>query len=577
MAGWTYYASGSNEGGQMVGFASVGQPFGVAVDVVGSESRMGALEHVAGNFPEARIFVDNGAFSDFQKGREASDEAWRERLSRMVELAHLYGGRMLAIAPDKIGDQRETLRRLAAYREYLQTMEGLGATVAIPVQEGALPRALFATEAISAAGLRRPALSVPMKAAPATLDEILAIVRAQPAVDRVHLLGLGPERSRELQHQLELAAPHVSWSLDSNLWRSKIGQPGSGRPGAIHRAVGLEREEIAARALSEVFDGEFVFDPTELMPDPGAWIPYVVAARARLIAARERGTGGRVQPSLQAWPDYVRAYQRAEASGRTGDRRRFEALRSYYLRAQQTVADDLGLSPGEARSFFRDPTAFLHELERGPEPRERWEWDYRFFSTGGVSPYERLYQELVGMGVAQRRKALAIVRAWRMGLAPRPIQVSLIDLDAGLAATGDMLHEDVVAAEVERWGNPAMSPRKASSAVRRSLSPDLLKPEYRRCHEAAACHRTAGHCYAASEAFYHLVGGKRAGYKPMQVQHEGVSHWFVVGPRGAVWDLTAEQFDEEPPYDEAEARGFLTKGPSRRARQLMRRAKREVA
>jgi hypothetical protein len=78
----------------------------------------------------------------------------------------------------------------------------------------------------------------------------------------------------------------------------------------------------------------------------------------------------------------------------------------------------------------------------------------------------------------------------------------------------------------------------------------------------------------ASEAFYHLVGGKAAGYKPMTVKHEGTTHWYLLGPDGVV-DLTAEQFDTPVPYDQGRGRGFLTRKPSKRAQILMERAEEE--
>lgn len=98
--------------------------------------------------------------------------------------------------------------------------------------------------------------------------------------------------------------------------------------------------------------------------------------------------------------------------------------------------------------------------------------------------------------------------------------------------------------------------------IRRHLTPDLLKPEYR-----GASHPYAGHCYVASEAYWHLTGKR---YKPMVIRHEGGTHWFLRdGDR--VIDLTAEQFSTPIPYDAARGCGFLTREPSKRARELMRR------
>ncbi len=78
-----------------------------------------------------------------------------------------------------------------------------------------------------------------------------------------------------------------------------------------------------------------------------------------------------------------------------------------------------------------------------------------------------------------------------------------------------------------------------------------------------------GNCYVASEALYHLLGGKAAGWTPQQMQHEGDSHWFLKHSDGMIIDPTVMQFDKTPDYSRASGRGFMTKIPSKRARKLM--------
>lgn len=83
--------------------------------------------------------------------------------------------------------------------------------------------------------------------------------------------------------------------------------------------------------------------------------------------------------------------------------------------------------------------------------------------------------------------------------------------------------------------------------------------------------QTRGNCYVASEALYHLLGGKEAGWKPMMVKHEGDTHWFLKHTSGLIIDPTVSQFKESPPYEEARGCGFLTKQPSKRAQNLMQK------
>lgn len=101
--------------------------------------------------------------------------------------------------------------------------------------------------------------------------------------------------------------------------------------------------------------------------------------------------------------------------------------------------------------------------------------------------------------------------------------------------------------------------------IQEALSPDLLKPEYR-----GADHPLAGHCYVASEALFHL--SKKQLY-PCFIRHEGTPHWFLKDERGRVYDPTAAQFKTPVPYEQGVRKGFLTKKPSARTREIIRRIK----
>lgn len=105
---------------------------------------------------------------------------------------------------------------------------------------------------------------------------------------------------------------------------------------------------------------------------------------------------------------------------------------------------------------------------------------------------------------------------------------------------------------------------KLEDRIVKALTPDLLKPQYK------GNHPLAGHCYVASEAYYHLRGGKAAGLHVVNMKHEGVSHWWVVD-NGRIVDITAEQFSTPVSYENGRRSGFLTKNPSKRAQIVMNR------
>lgn len=92
-----------------------------------------------------------------------------------------------------------------------------------------------------------------------------------------------------------------------------------------------------------------------------------------------------------------------------------------------------------------------------------------------------------------------------------------------------------------------------------------------------------GNCYVAAEALFHCFA-KAAGYQAYRMPWMGDMHWFLGKKTDAargwftfhVIDPSVRQWrkaDRPTPVDYIQARctGFLTKRPSKRARELMRR------
>lgn len=110
-------------------------------------------------------------------------------------------------------------------------------------------------------------------------------------------------------------------------------------------------------------------------------------------------------------------------------------------------------------------------------------------------------------------------------------------------------------------------------AVINSLTPDLLKPKYRR--KAAGKHKTFGHCYAASEAVWHMLGGKESGYTPCVLRlGPRDTHWYLRNKRTLRHlDPTARQFARPVRHKDGKCKGFLTRRPSKRAQIIINRAR----
>lgn len=112
--------------------------------------------------------------------------------------------------------------------------------------------------------------------------------------------------------------------------------------------------------------------------------------------------------------------------------------------------------------------------------------------------------------------------------------------------------------------------KRVLKAVRASLTLDLLVREYKQWGKEG---KSNGHCYVASEAVYHLMGGKEAGFKGVTLNFQGYPHWWIVDQFGQVLDPTADQYDVVVPYGKGKGCGFLTRQPSKRAAIVIKRAR----
>lgn len=224
----------------------------------------------------------------------------------------------------------------------------------------------------------------------------------------------------------------------------------------------------------------------------------------------------------------------------------------------QVALDALGLDEGgqspETTHAAADFERQLHD--------EAWKGEEDDMK-GSVDKRGRLDQ--VKQRVAQALQLLKLK-------APVLEQVRQVDPDAYKATMA--LVQSVIALAREAGGEQLGKAEGVKDGVRHHmkriqsvLSQDLLKPEYQ-----GSKHCLSGHCYVASEALYHLLGGKEAGWTPHVVQHEGGPHWFLKHGSGRIADLTAAQFQTPPPYERGREQGFLTYPvPSDRARQVMER------
>lgn len=244
------FASGSNNAGEIRGFAACGHDIGVAAPRVNADTEV-ALKELAGQ--DLAVFVDSGAFSemDFSVSppkvvKPMTPDKWEHVLGVYKRLAKVLGPQLHVVAPDKVGDQMTTMARLYGHRSDMQEIGALGAHVLVPVQKGSSSQADFMREA--KALLRMDCIpSLPCKEAATTPDELRSFVRDYKP-DRLHLLGLGTRgpRAQEYLGVLAEECPDAQVTVDSCIIRAHCN---SDRRIGIARKVAIGIERAVGRAL----------------------------------------------------------------------------------------------------------------------------------------------------------------------------------------------------------------------------------------------------------------------------------------------------------------------------------------
>lgn len=251
----TFFASGSNHSGEIRALSLIdGAHVGVVAGRVAPRRYPAAWAELE-RFVETgrKVFIDSGAFGEvtFPGGKPTitkplSDADWREIFHVYAEAALTHGENAYVVAPDCVAHQTESLSRLAHYADEVRDIHGLGATILVPIQKGALSMAAFydaARRLLNGAPLAGETAegfyngvdftpSIPMKKDATTLGELQAFVEAvRPA--SIHLLGLAPDtdEGQAAIGTVLAIVPACRVSCDACLimrWVGKSNGPGGG-------------------------------------------------------------------------------------------------------------------------------------------------------------------------------------------------------------------------------------------------------------------------------------------------------------------------------------------------------------
>jgi len=188
-----HYVSGTKSPAEVVGLDEAPKPIGVTVGPRGANgviSRPAMERLLATSVP---VFADSGAFSEVDRNlavvRPFTEADWELVLGRYKRLAEQLGSRLSVVAPDRVGDQQVTLRRLHWYREHTAEVAASGAHVLVPLQRGAMTALEFAGMVDVVLG-HAWVPAFPMCKGATAPDDVVDFCR-QWRPSRVHLLGIG--------------------------------------------------------------------------------------------------------------------------------------------------------------------------------------------------------------------------------------------------------------------------------------------------------------------------------------------------------------------------------------------------
>lgn len=221
---------------------------GVSVGVVAGELNLGAKLLSLPNYlvKGGAVFIDSAAFAERRTGVAPDFDDVMDVYETVADLADFRGvtpDKLYVVAPDKVGDQVETLRRLTRYRDRIVNLIALGVKVIVPVQRGVM-RGKDMLEAVAGLlGTRNFVAGIPSNLDALPLEEIAELRHPQ-----FHILGRVQADADQLARLTALGLQNGDAVLtaDANWLRGKIS------------AISLNREQAMVRRRSESTAGRFM-------------------------------------------------------------------------------------------------------------------------------------------------------------------------------------------------------------------------------------------------------------------------------------------------------------------------------
>lgn len=245
-----YFCSGANRIPEMLGLYKAGIDIGISVKDCSGPARE-YLKSLAGG--PSRVFVDSGAFSELGSKNKITDARWNQILDIYEDLGRVYGPRLYVVAPDCVGDQDETLRRLEKYRPRLDRLAALRVQIMVPIQKGHMPQIEMDLAVREIMGNLDYIRGIPCKRSATTAAELGEFCRElmwDSEVDecsaRFHLLGIGPHSGKRFD-AVRGAVPVWAKSVTCDAVRITALVGKTGGKGGGPRPLTIRRQQMQAQ------------------------------------------------------------------------------------------------------------------------------------------------------------------------------------------------------------------------------------------------------------------------------------------------------------------------------------------
>lgn len=197
---------------------------GVPVGVVAGELTTLLIFRALPNYLASggAVFIDSGAFGELKTGVAPNFDAVLRTYESVAEIG--WGGtpdmsRLYVVAPDKVGDQWESLVRLAQHGPRVRALIDAGVQVIVPIQCGALTPMAMIDAVAQILDTDAFIAGIPSNAAAMSLEECASIRHHS-----FHILGRVQKNDEQLGRIMALRhhQPDAPITADANWLRSRL-------------------------------------------------------------------------------------------------------------------------------------------------------------------------------------------------------------------------------------------------------------------------------------------------------------------------------------------------------------------